>query len=321
MLRSIAASVALSVALSSSGLAAQSTVKPEAVTPADGQVQQLFQEWLTAFDSGDLAAIKAYYVKYLNDDNPMFALENAYDTCGFDTERVEASSATTMTVLVRQRCLPGLQRVKLELAADGTKFKALDFRPLPLLWDGSITATASIADRLSARNDFAGSIIIARGGKNLLARAWGLADPTARTAMTLDTPMFLASAGKMFTAVAIFQLVDAGKVDLDAPMGRYLTDYPNAETAKVTWPTRRETITTTIMVLIMATVLAIFFTGVDAFLGAWLRPGSGDNAGIVFMLLGGRTMADVWEQHTAALIVTLPLLIAAGMALLSKSER
>ncbi|HUE80229.1 MAG TPA: preprotein translocase subunit SecE [Sphingomicrobium sp.] len=37
-----------------------------------------------------------------------------------------------------------------------------------------------------------------------------------------------------------------------------------AETAKVVWPTRRETITTAIMVLIMTTLLAIFFFIVDS---------------------------------------------------------
>jgi len=36
-----------------------------------------------------------------------------------------------------------------------------------------------------------------------------------------------------------------------------------AETAKVTWPTRRETILTTIMVFVMATVAAIFFLLAD----------------------------------------------------------
>lgn len=40
-----------------------------------------------------------------------------------------------------------------------------------------------------------------------------------------------------------------------------------AETAKVSWPTRRETLTTTIMVLIMTTVLSLFFLGVDQVLG------------------------------------------------------
>jgi preprotein translocase subunit SecE len=40
------------------------------------------------------------------------------------------------------------------------------------------------------------------------------------------------------------------------------------ETAKVTWPTRKETITTTIMVFVMAIILAIVFFGIDKVL-AW----------------------------------------------------
>ena len=37
-----------------------------------------------------------------------------------------------------------------------------------------------------------------------------------------------------------------------------------AEGAKVVWPTRKETVTTAIMVLIMTIILAIFFFGVDS---------------------------------------------------------
>ena len=44
-----------------------------------------------------------------------------------------------------------------------------------------------------------------------------------------------------------------------------------AETAKVHWPTRKETIATAIMVLIMTTILAIFFFGVDAFFSTVVR--------------------------------------------------
>jgi preprotein translocase subunit SecE len=36
-----------------------------------------------------------------------------------------------------------------------------------------------------------------------------------------------------------------------------------AETKKVTWPTRKETIMTTVMVLIMTTMLGVFFFGID----------------------------------------------------------
>ena len=44
-----------------------------------------------------------------------------------------------------------------------------------------------------------------------------------------------------------------------------------AETAKVVWPTRRETIMTGVMVMIMASLLAIFFFGVDSAFDAIVR--------------------------------------------------
>jgi preprotein translocase subunit SecE len=44
-----------------------------------------------------------------------------------------------------------------------------------------------------------------------------------------------------------------------------------AETAKVVWPTRKETVTTAVMVLIMTSVLGFFFFGVDAAFNALVR--------------------------------------------------
>jgi len=44
-----------------------------------------------------------------------------------------------------------------------------------------------------------------------------------------------------------------------------------AETAKVVWPTRRETIMTGVMVLIMASLLGVFFVGIDAIFDAIVR--------------------------------------------------
>jgi preprotein translocase subunit SecE len=41
-----------------------------------------------------------------------------------------------------------------------------------------------------------------------------------------------------------------------------------AETKKVVWPTRKETIMTAVMVFIMATLLGLFFFGVDRLFGA-----------------------------------------------------
>ena len=45
--------------------------------------------------------------------------------------------------------------------------------------------------------------------------------------------------------------------------GEYIRQV-RAEARKVVWPTRKETITTAIMVLIMTSILAIFFLGTDS---------------------------------------------------------
>jgi preprotein translocase subunit SecE len=42
-----------------------------------------------------------------------------------------------------------------------------------------------------------------------------------------------------------------------------------AETARVVWPTSRETVMTTVMVMIMTTVLGVFFFGLDSFF-SWI---------------------------------------------------
>ena len=198
--------------------------------------ESIFNEWLDAFNSGDSKRIKAFYARRLGDNDPAFALENAKDTCGLTIDRFTTRTSRAITVLLRQRCLPGLMRVTLTLAEDGSKLEKLVIVPLRLLGSGAeaASATAAIAQRLSVADDFAGSLIIQQGSKRLLARSWDESDRATSAPITLDTPMFLASAGKMFTAVAVLQLVDAGKIDLDAPFGRYLTDYPNPEMAKVT---------------------------------------------------------------------------------------
>jgi CubicO group peptidase (beta-lactamase class C family) len=207
----------------------------DVVTRAREPLDEILDGWLEAFNSGDRERIKSFYARYADDPEPAFALEQAEDTCGVSIYRELARSPTALTVLLGQRCVAGLQRLKLELAAPGgPKLKSLDLRPLPIPGNGGVDVTAQIAERLAARDEFAGSLLIQQGDRLLLARSWGVADKTRQAAITLDTPMFLASAGKMFTAVSVLQLVDAGKIELDAPLSRYLPDYPNAAMAKVT---------------------------------------------------------------------------------------
>jgi CubicO group peptidase (beta-lactamase class C family) len=62
-----------------------------------------------------------------------------------------------------------------------------------------------------------------------------MADREKKIPNTLKTRFRIGSMNKMFTAVATLQLAQSGKLDLKAPFGNYLTDYPNKDVAsKVT---------------------------------------------------------------------------------------
>jgi CubicO group peptidase (beta-lactamase class C family) len=52
--------------------------------------------------------------------------------------------------------------------------------------------------------------------------AAGFADATGRERMTVDTPYYLASITKMYTATVVMKLARASQLDLDAPVSRYL---------------------------------------------------------------------------------------------------
>jgi len=54
------------------------------------------------------------------------------------------------------------------------------------------------------------------------AGASGIADPHTEAAMTPDTPYFIASITKMYTAVIILRLCEKKSIDLDAPISQYL---------------------------------------------------------------------------------------------------
>lgn len=98
-----------------------------------------------------------------------------------------------------------------------------------------IEAISVRAANAAAKDQFSGAVLLAKGGRVLFQKAYGLADRARRTPNKLNTQFRFGSMGKMFTAVAIMQLVERGRVDLEAPIGRYLTDLPNRDIAtKVT---------------------------------------------------------------------------------------
>jgi CubicO group peptidase (beta-lactamase class C family) len=62
---------------------------------------------------------------------------------------------------------------------------------------------------------------IVQGDQIVHLQGFGMADPSGRP-VTPQTPFLIFSSTKSFTALAIMQLAEAGKIELDAPIQRYL---------------------------------------------------------------------------------------------------
>jgi CubicO group peptidase (beta-lactamase class C family) len=72
------------------------------------------------------------------------------------------------------------------------------------------------------------SVAVVKDGKLLFARGYGLANVEHRVPATEHTIYQSGSIGKQFTAAAIMLLVEDGKLELDAPLSRYLPEAPAA---------------------------------------------------------------------------------------------
>ncbi len=73
------------------------------------------------------------------------------------------------------------------------------------------------------------SVSIVHDGELLYAKGYGKADDTGR-AVTPQTPFLIGSVSKTFTALAVMQLAQDGKLNLDAPVRDYLPDFWLADT-------------------------------------------------------------------------------------------
>ena len=106
----------------------------------------------------------------------------------------------------------------------------------------SIKPEASVAGEIDsylsslvAENKLSGAVLVAKDGVAIASKAAGIANKASGAPITLSTRFNLGSLNKMFTAVAIAQLAQAGRLSFDDLMSKHLPDYPNKEVAgKVT---------------------------------------------------------------------------------------
>jgi len=95
---------------------------------------------------------------------------------------------------------------------------------------------AQIDDIMSshaAAGDFSGTVLVAREGKIVYERAFGVANREWNVANDLQTKFEIGSMTKQFTALLVLQFVNEDKIDLDGHISDYLPYYRKDTGARV----------------------------------------------------------------------------------------
>ena len=69
------------------------------------------------------------------------------------------------------------------------------------------------------------SIVLVDGNQVVWSQGFGSSDPVKKTPATAETIYRVGSVSKLFTDVAIMQMVEQGKLALDVPVTRYLPEF------------------------------------------------------------------------------------------------
>lgn len=81
--------------------------------------------------------------------------------------------------------------------------------------------------------EFSGTILVAQGSNVMLDRAFGMADYDNNIENTPDTTFEIASLTKQFTAAAILKLQENKLLNVEDPISKYISDYPNGDEIKI----------------------------------------------------------------------------------------
>lgn len=86
--------------------------------------------------------------------------------------------------------------------------------------------------RASERDDFSGVVRVMKGDSVFFEQAYGFAQRGLAAPNRVTTRFAIASQGKMFTALAIAQLVERGRLRFSDTLASVLPEYPNRDVAR-----------------------------------------------------------------------------------------
>ncbi len=92
----------------------------------------------------------------------------------------------------------------------------------------AVTQVDDMLTEMARGGTFTGSVLIAKDGKVLLSKGYGLSDRVQEIPNTPQTRFHLASISKQFTAMAVLILQSQGKLSVKDPICKYMVDCPSA---------------------------------------------------------------------------------------------
>jgi CubicO group peptidase (beta-lactamase class C family) len=90
----------------------------------------------------------------------------------------------------------------------------------------------AFVSKLADADVFSGTVLLAKDGAPIFKGAYGTANKDFNVPNRIDTKFNLGSMNKMFTSVAIAQLVERGKLSFDDPLAKFLPDFPDKASAE-----------------------------------------------------------------------------------------
>jgi D-alanyl-D-alanine carboxypeptidase len=226
------------------GLLLAQETRPEAPRSSAAPVsEQRLRAWLEAFNSQDETTYRSFVTeyapaieKYVRDDH-----RYAVSLDGFQLEALTAATPAEAQATLRDPWSDATTSltIKIEpqpphriLAADLGRPQVEAARIVPFANESElVVALRRRLERQAAAGRFSGVVLVARGPRLLFEGAYGAAARSRARCAPGELRFNLASMGKMLTATAVLQLAEAGQVELDAPLLRYLPDYANRELA------------------------------------------------------------------------------------------
>lgn len=206
---------------------------------ADPAARQVLDQWIESFNAGDPRQWDRFNAEHYppgSPRNPGPDLAMRASSGGLDLVEIKESTPTRTVAILRERDGEGaaIQLTMEVAAAEPARIVRIDMKPssVPVVVQPLPEAQLSRAVRAEiekrvAADRFSGVVLIAKGDRVIFTDAFGEADRARHVANRPETRFGVGSMNKMFTAVSVLKLAQEGKIDLQAPIGKYLTDYPN----------------------------------------------------------------------------------------------